>query len=914
MRVAAHQLSLMAIAVALSASAVGPASAQQAGDAVIKTPAPLPGDQADLQAPPASQPAPTDQQAQGEEAQTADIVVTGTLLRGIAPVGTNVIGLNRGDIAATGATSTQQLLASVPQISNAFNGTPSVGTGSSGLTIVRPNIRNLAANGGNTTLVLLDGHNLVGAGILQTTPDIGVIPPGALQRVDVVADGGSSLYGSDAIGGIVNLITRKDVNGVELAGHLGTASDYLSGDVNVTAGRTWQGGNALLSYAYRANSNIYGSDRSYFRKNLAPFGGTDNRVTACSPGTISANGTTYALPGLVAGTANRCDTDLAADLFPAERQHSVFGSLSQDLSDALEFSLTGFYTNRLTTIGQAQRRTSGVGITSANPYFRSIAGEQRQSIAFAYDSAAGPRVENRTSIDAYQVTPQLKYEIGSGWNATLLGNYGRSVTEGRSPLINSAAESAALAGTTIATALNPYDPGASDPAVLRSILNFEQYARNRQTLAEGRLVVDGTLATLPGGDVRLAVGGQYQYTQSRAVQTDAPPGNLTNAARATASRDVWAAFGELLVPVFGPENAITGFQALTLDASVRYDHYSDFGGTTNPKFGVTWKPFNALTIRGNYGTSFNAPSLADTTGAVDTRAQVLTVSPFQRAFNPADLLRPTILLAGGNPGLQPQTADTWSAGADFKPAFARGLTLSATYFNVSLDNVIQVTPFFSPTIFTNPALANFFVINPTLAQAQALIGNQRVQGPSIASLYANGNGPYAIFNAQRNNLGTLKVDGIDFNAAFTTDTGIGAISGSIGGTWTLNRTSTIAGSPKFDELANNGISPVQFSAALGDRIGGFTARARLDYSAGYDYPGIVNQSRVKAFSPLNLFFAYDFETTGSLKGTSVTLNIDNVLGDNPPFLNRVTDGGLTDGTANGQTFGRFVNLGLNMKF
>ena len=889
-------------AIALAAIAAQPAWAQTAP----QSPSPAPADAiptGDQSAPPADD--------QSSDA-TKDIVVTGTLIRGIAPVGTNVIGLSKADIASTGATSTQQLLANVPQITNAFNATPSIGTGVSGLTIVRPNIRNLAANGGNTTLVLLDGHNLVGAGILQTTPDVGVIPPGALERIDVVADGGSSLYGSDAIGGIVNLITRKKMDGVELSGHIGTSPKYLSGDINVTAGKSWSTGSFLASYAYRANSDILGADRSYFRKNLAPFGGTDNSVIACNPGTISANGTTYALPGRVAGTSNRCDTDLFADLFPAEKQNSFFASFTQDLGSAATFSMTGFYTDRRTKTGQAQRSTSNATITNANPYFQSIAGETSQQVSFNYASARGPTMYNRTSIEEFQVTPQLVYDVAPKWKVTLLGNFGRSITTGHTFEINPVAEAAALAGTTTATALNPYDPGSSNPSVLSNILDYEQFARNKQTLAEGRVVVDGSLITLPGGDVRLAVGGQYQFTKSDAVQTDAPIGDLTNAARAAASRNVYSVFGELVVPIFGNGNAIPGMRSLVLDGSVRYDHYSDFGGTTNPKIGLTWKPFDALTIRGNYGTSFNAHSLADTAGAVDTRAQVLGVSPFQQNFSLANLFRPTILLAGGNPNLKPQTANTYSVGADFKPA--RWLVLSATYWNVSLKNVIEVTPFYSPTIFTNPALSGYFIINPTLAQAQALIGNQRVQGPSLATLYGSGNAPYAIFDAHRNNLGTLKTDGIDFNAAVNVDTSIGAVSASVGGTYYLNRTSTIAGSAPFDELANNGISPLQLSGSIGDKIGGLSARVRVDYSAGYPFPGIVGQSRVKAFAPVNLYFAYDFAPSGSLHGVQVTLNVDNVGNARPPFLNRVADGSLTDGFANGATFGRFINVGMNMKF
>lgn len=125
-----------------------------------------------------------------------EIVVTGTLIKGIAPVGTNVVGVSHADIASSGATTALGVMATVPEISNAFNALPTPGTGLSGGTSVRPTIRNISAAGGAATLLLLNGHNMVGVGILQTAPDINIIPAGMLERVDVVADGGSALYGS----------------------------------------------------------------------------------------------------------------------------------------------------------------------------------------------------------------------------------------------------------------------------------------------------------------------------------------------------------------------------------------------------------------------------------------------------------------------------------------------------------------------------------------------------------------------------------------------------------------------------------------------------------------------------------------------------------------------------------------------
>lgn len=857
-------------------------------------------------------PAPSAPEAQPSTVKEVVVTATGTLIRGIAPVGTNVVQVSRNDIAATGATSTQDLMATIPQITNDFNAEPTVGTGVGGLTIVRPNIRNLAANGGNTTLVLLDGHNMVGAGVLQTTADVGVIPPGALERIDVVPDGGSSLYGSDAIGGIVNLITRKNMEGVEIDGHYGFADHYEAGDANITAGHKWSTGSFLISYDYRSNSDLYGANRDYFRQNLTPFGGSDFRVTACQPGNVAANGVNYALPTRQPNTTNLCDQDLDRDIIPAEQQNSVFSRLSQRVSDGIDFDATFYYTNRETQQLTPQDATSGVVIDNTNPYFQSIAGETQQTVAYNYSGAFGPTVTNTTSVEEYGFTPQLTFKLGGDWRLTTLANFGQSTTTAHSPEINSTAEAAALAGTTTATALDPYDIAASNPAVLKTIHNYEQYAQSTQRLAELRAIADGSVIRLPGGDLRLAAGAQFQYQDSSAVQTDAPVGDLTGANRAQADRRVAAVFGEALVPIIGPDNAVPGVRALSLDASARYDHYSDFGGTTNPKIGLSYKPVDDLTIRGNWGTSFNAPSLADMTGAVDTRAQVIAVSPFQQTFSVANLLRPTILLAGGNPHLRPQTADTYSIGGDYRPSQLKGLTLSVTYWNVALKNVIEVTPFYSPEIFTNPALAKYYVLNPTLAQAEALIGNEHIQGPSLATMYAGGVGPYAIFNAERNNLGTLNVDGLDFNAVYKRNTPLGLVTASVAGTYTLERTSTIAGSAPYDELKYAGISPLQLSGSLGTHYKSFTARVLVNYSAGFSITGIPNQTRVDGFTPVNLYFAYDLNG-GWARNTTLTLNIDNIGDVRPPFENQTSTTGI-DGTANGATLGRLVNFGVHKKF
>ena len=122
----------------------------------------------------------------------------------------------------------------------------------------RPTLRNLDGgnNGSNPTLLLLDGHRLPGMGVLSNSPDLDAIPSGAIQRIDVVPDGGSSIYGADAVGGVINLITRKSADGIDLGARYGFAENYYTADVNATVGHTWGGVSAYVSYNFAKHDSL----------------------------------------------------------------------------------------------------------------------------------------------------------------------------------------------------------------------------------------------------------------------------------------------------------------------------------------------------------------------------------------------------------------------------------------------------------------------------------------------------------------------------------------------------------------------------------------------------------------------------------------------------------------------------------
>jgi iron complex outermembrane recepter protein len=848
----------------------------------------------------------------------SEIVVTGTLIRGVAPVGNEVTIVTREDIVSTGVVSTQDLLSTMPQITSAFNQHQNPNS-STGADIVRPNIHNIGAANGNTTLVLFDGHDVVGSGIYQTTPDIGMIPPNVLQSVQVIADGGSALYGADAIGGIVNFITRKHMEGVEVDAHYGWADAYHAEDANLSGGHEWDGGSFLISYSYRSNNDLTGADRPYFTKDQVPYGGTDYRNGQSCPGSnVTVGSTSYAYPGLVAGTQNICDTDKVTDIYPSEKQNSFFLAFNQDITSGVTFDLTGYYSYRQDSRLQAPLG-DGDTITNTNPYFISVAGATSESVGYGFGTVAVNDQINK--INEGGITPELKFLLGGDWDLTTLLNYGRSITQVHSPITNNGGDAAATAGTTIATALDPYSIAATQSSVLTPLLNWVQHTQNIQDLYQVKAVAQGTVFSLPGGNVKLAAGAQFERQDINALQANGPLGNDTGVgagcqyggcSAATAVNHLLddSAFGELLLPIVGSGNNFVGVRKLEVDLQARFDRYNlGLGNTTNPKFGGTWKPIDDLTFRGTWGTSFTAPSMGDLAGSVDYQAQVYGDSPFGPGpFNS----RPTILLAGGG-NVKPMTSTTYTAGFDYNPEWLKSTTLSMTYWNTVVKGLINIYPFYAGSyFFTN--FPNAYYINPSEALLEKIIGNEHIT-ESVAQLYSNpANYPYAILDAERTNLGNEYLDGVDFNLTFKQPTDFGSIYALVAGTYVLSQRANSPGNPIVSGLSpGNDVSRLLFTAQSGAKAGPWTAGVTFNYSSGYPV-NATNATTVGAFYPVNLKGAYNFGKLGGLQDLTVTVNWDNVFNMNPVFQNQV-GGASPDGTAvNSGTVGRLINLGVHGKF
>ncbi|MEJ6011340.1 TonB-dependent receptor plug domain-containing protein [Novosphingobium aquae] len=925
------------------------------------------------------------QDAAEDEPKDKEIVVTGTLVRGIAPAGASVITVGNEQVAETGASTTAQLLQTIPQVGS-FNDFQAPVAASNFVTTNRPNLRSLpgfTTAGASPTLVLVDGHRVVGAGISVTTPDPDIVPPSLIERVEIVPDGGSAIYGSDAVAGVINFITKKKFDGIEIGGHYGFADKYDSWDASVTAGKTFGDASLFISYNYSQHSELHGRDRDWVFYPLDTIGGAPGSPSTtatsllCSPGNVSAGfvgsgpATGLGFYGLTPtgarqATLNQCDASDDASIYPREKRHSVMAGMNVQLNDNIEFDVRAFYTDRLITFSEGAFN----GQTNFGPSFlasfgflssplfdanKAVGGScptqvapglifplpcnlfETQTVFWKFGPADS--INTRNHLKTWGVAPRFTANLGGGWEAKWISSYGESRVRFDGFNLNALGVNAAVS----AGLFNPYNPSASNPAALAAIANNELYGDTRQRQLNTKVIVDGELFALPGGGVKVAVGAEYDFEHFSPRNGSIIPGTENTGSngisvngttiiaaygplkRVNLSRNVKSAFGELVVPLFGADNAMTGFRELTLSVAGRFDDYSDFGSTFNPKFGITWKPFDALRLRANWGKSFVAPSLADDELAAVNSFNVANLSFLQptaaqvgTTINgvviPAVNGRQQIVLLGNRPGITKQTATTWSVGADLDVPFVDGLRLSGTYYNIDYRDIIGQPPFTTSTFYQNFVGTPTITLNPTQAQVDAaLASSSQINGASC------GANCYVIIDARKQNLSRVKIAGLDLVANYVRLTSFGSVDFSFNGNIDLKRDqAAVSTVPYTDQIFANA-SRFRFRTSAGAQISGLRAQVSLSHSAGYKLVPAVGvgttQNSVSAFNVVDLFFKYDFKGDDMLNGLSLSLNVNNVFDADPPVY--LKQNGLTPGTngfANGRTLGRLVQFGINKKF
>ncbi|MGZ3367294.1 MAG: TonB-dependent receptor plug domain-containing protein [Caulobacteraceae bacterium] len=830
-----------------------------------------------------------------------EIVVTGSRIRGVAPVGSSVQSVTRQEITALGAPTTNDILQTIPQVLNygitASNrlqngGSNNVTWGSS------INIRGI---GPFATLTLVDGHRVNPQGTTGFAVDPSVIPTIGLERVEVVADGASAIYGSDAIAGVANLILRRNFEGLETTAQYGTADNYNERVFGAIAGHRWNSGQLTIAYESAHSSNLPGPSRP-FADAVTAFQGGKNLVTQCNPGTITVGGQTYAVPAtgltaanasaLAAGTSNKCDNLKQQDLLPEQNRNSADFTFNQTVNDWLSVFADGIYSRRnfrqnLQPVG------ANLTVLSTNPYFVLPAGVSASSETVGYSFAKDFNVPpNNGYSETYSITLGVDVKLPFDWKFE--GDYmvGRdSELNQQWGGVNTAALNAALASKDPTVAFNPFAVNGNPAAVLKPILVNLVYQPGLTYLQAFEAKADGPLFSLPGGEVRGALGYEGQrfiVTQGQDAGTILNHSGILN----HRYRQVDSFYGEALIPIVGEANAMPGIRKLTIDVAGRSDRYSDVGSTANPKVGVNWTPVDDLTIHGSYGTSFRAPTISQIYG----NSNALFVQNYADPTN-GGAPRAGVALSGGNLGLKPETATTFSIGGDYTPKFLPNSKFTLTYFNVDYEN--QVANYLANlNILGQESLfagTGIIVRNPSTAFVQQLLATYPVNAGVVPN-------PVTLFIDGRNfNLGKSLTQGIDFDFSYKMPTdrygdfGVGLI-----GTYLTGYKFAITTSAPELNLLNTIQNPIRFRTRgnVNWQKDGFAASLFVNYLNAYTNNLPATPQTVSAYTTADLHLSYSTrESTGSrwLNNIRIGIDVTNLFDARPPFVNIASSNNGTGG-------------------
>jgi iron complex outermembrane receptor protein len=889
-----HTLTLCASAIALTAAlgAAGSASAQAATPATTKA----------------------------GSGQVEEVIVTGSRIRGVAPVGSPLIAVNREEIQQSNAVTTTQLIQEVPQIFNLGVSETSRGQSGGSGNITYGTTINIRGIGPFATLIILDGHRAVPQGTSGFAIDPSVIPTIALERVDVVADGASAIYGSDAVAGVVNLILRRHVEGGEVNVRYGVGDKYDEHQIGAIWGHGWGTGQFTLAFENGYHSALSGRDRDFFVADLRPFGGSDFRPTLCNPGNIVVGGVSYAIPtggvtnanrgALLPGTVNKCDNQKIADLVP-EQDHNAFSfTFNQDLTDRISIFADGFATRREFT-NRGGAASSSLAVPSSNAFFVAPPGLTPASETVQYSFIdAYPQGFTDGYSQAVNFTVGGDMKLGHDWKVGADYTWGRDGDLSLSHYVaNAPALTAALASSNPATAFNPFG-GANSAAVVDGILIGYTENKGRSIFQGYEAKADGPLFHLPGGEVRAAFGYEGQrlmVTQTNIMGTIAAH---TGPARKF-TRGVNSYYAEVLVPLVGPDNAIPGIRSLDVDLAGRYDNYSDVGETTNPKVGVNWSPVEGLLVHGSWGTSFRAPTLSQIYGNTNT----LFVQNYSDPT--CACIRQGVTRSGGNLNLKPEEATTWSAGADWTPTFLPNAKLSLTYFDIEYEN--QVSNFLADLTILNReaqfAGTGIITRNPSAALIAQQVAETGFTGvlPNPATLFVEG---------RSSNLGVTIAKGFDFEGVYRLPTeSWGDFQFTASGTYyTEYKTAITPSAPLIDN--NNVIfNPLRQKARVGVRWtkGPVQANVFANWLNAYVNNLTTPAQKVEDYTSIDLHLEYnlgDKIPTTWVHDIRLGLDVRNLFDRDPPFVNIAQSpngGGGWDPTLTSPV-GRVIAVSIGTRF
>ncbi len=734
----------------------------------------------------------TDQTTGGGELQK--VTVTGYILPHVGDGPAPVTVLGQDLIKKQANQTVGDLLQSIPQSVGAFNNATTTGNSFS------PGTSQISLKGlpPNATLIILDGIRMPSSPFPTNSQqggpvsfvDINSFPIASVDRVEILKDGASSIYGSDAVAGVVNVVTKKSYEGTDLAYYFGISQrgDDEVNHVSLTSGWTqkisdtskievvaafdyynqtpieavdrWNLSNlehSRYSPNYPDQPNFFSPIPSFFDPAGNLFGGAAFSV---KPGTHGSNITAN---DFVPNSPPPNFNNDWQQILPRDERYGGTFNIGYDVTDWLRFydyfliqhaedlSVTQ---NQGYSLAQGQGQTNNITVPANNPFNPFGIPIQQSGFPTNQEKELGPWVTD-TTVLTVRNTAGLTLQLPHSWVVDFSYTYGESdgdeqVANG----VNLVNLQAALNGTLpghVGQFFNPFnDQSVSSPnKELLDGIRTTQELNSRTDLSNWILKTGGTIWDLPSG--ALTVSGGLEYRSESLIQVNDHNSEIFNIGEGdfegkqiSGRRYVQSMYGELDLPIFGGQWSWPGMRKLDFQFSERVDAYSDFGDAAKPTVALEYKPFNDLTFRATYAEGFIAPSLSQLFGTPIIGLESINDPVTKTSYQ-------TSVLTGGNPNLSPEESYGYYAGLVWTPGssdpdnswwkWANGFTGYIDWYQTEIRNTVGT------------------LTGQELVDLESSFPNAIVRAPS---------GNIVQINNNFQNLGNQRSSGIDFGAEYVT--------------------------------------------------------------------------------------------------------------------------------------------------
>jgi len=636
------------------------------------------------------------------------------------------------DIKKLGVTSTEALLSSLSANSTVGGTTTAQGSGSSTYGEATASLRGLGAN---KTLVLLDGRRLANYATDGTAVDVNSIPLSMIDHVEILKDGASGVYGSDAIGGVINFITRKDFKGVELsATGSGTQNGGGSGEkigAIVGFGNFAEDNyNFTFSADYSKDKPIYGSQRSYansswdqsaamnYDQSATPSGAIRTYDPSATPGVLNSQGSAIGNPldGHGVQSASNCaangsaydvgfatcryNSSPAVPLLPEVERATIGMNSHFRLNSDNEFFINAFVSHTVTTVSEQPSPYSvsflagdtafqklgiypAIVMNPSSPYYpaayiTAAGGNATQPVTVSYRAFDGGGRDHTDTADQMHLVMGFKGTVFSDYDYDLAythnsSNVNESVWGGYQ---SQTALVKLLSGNNAFNPFTQYQTPAlaaqiKDTNYIGNMINSTLYTDS----VDGK--ISGDLFQLPAGVSSFAAGFSVKnenmdFNPSAAYQSGDISGYGAQALPLSAERLSESIFGEISAPIV---------KHLDADLAVRTDRYPN-ATSTDPKISLRYQPVQQFLVRAAYGTGFREPALPE----LYNPQSIATTSTFIDPLNPGAGKNQYNQTTGGNPDLSPEKSKQKSLGIVLQPT--KDLSASVDYWNIHVKDLV----------------------------------------------------------------------------------------------------------------------------------------------------------------------------------------------------------------------------------